>query len=186
MRILIEDAYELKPFQLTGGPRWMDSDKFEVLAKAAESASTTQIRLMLQSLLADRFQLTLRREAREQTISLLTVKSKPKIEPAKEGERRSVSTAAGRDGSNHATFKSTSMAQLADVLARQVEHMVEDRTGLEGGFDFELDATHEESEPNPFMAPFAPAISQIGLKLDSQKGPVEFFVVDRAEKPSAN
>jgi uncharacterized protein (TIGR03435 family) len=86
LRTLIEDAYQLKPFQLTGGPRWLDSDKFEVIAKGAESSSEVQIRLMLQSLLAERFQLTMHRETKEQTLSVLTVKGQPKLQPAKEGD----------------------------------------------------------------------------------------------------
>jgi uncharacterized protein (TIGR03435 family) len=188
LRTLIEDAYQLKPFQLAGGPRWMDGDKFEVIAKAAQSASDAQIRLMLQSLLAERFQLTMHRETKEQTFSILMVKGQPKIEPAKEGEKfRMMTSTTGRGAlSNHVAFKSASMARLADILARQMEHMVEDQTGLTGEFDFELEATRDESEPNPFIVALAPAIGQLGLKLESRKGPVEFFVVDRAEKPSGN
>ena len=64
--------------------------------------------------------------------------------------------------------------------------MVEDRTGLNGPYDFEFDATHDPGEPNPFVVPWSPSLGQIGLKLDTAKGPVEFFVIERAEKPSAN
>ncbi len=64
--------------------------------------------------------------------------------------------------------------------------MVEDRTGLSGAFDFEFDATHDENEQNPFAAPWAPSLGEIGLKLETGKGPVEFFVIERAEKPSEN
>ena len=187
LRTLIEDAYELKPFQLTGGPRWMDSDTFAVLAKGAESATNAQVRLMLQSLLAERFQLSMRRERKEQTVYSLVVKGTLKLEPAKEGGRQLMSTTVGRGpGSNRVVFKNTTMVKLADVLSRQTERLVEDRTGLSGEFDFELYATRDVSEPNPFIAPFAPALPQLGLKLESQKGPVEVFVVDRAEKPSEN
>jgi uncharacterized protein (TIGR03435 family) len=78
------------------------------------------------------------------------------------------------------------MAALADMLSRQMGHVVEDRTGLSGAFDFELDATHDETEPNQFAAPWAPSLGQVGLKLESAKGPVEFFTIERAEKPSEN
>lgn len=87
---------------------------------------------------------------------------------------------------NHVSFKGTSMSALADMLTRQMGHMVEDRTGLNGSFDFEFDATHDETEANPFMAPWAPSLGQIGLKLETSKGPVDFFVIERAEKPSGN
>jgi uncharacterized protein (TIGR03435 family) len=59
LRTLIEDAYQMKPFQLVGGPRWIDEDRFEVLAKGDASASTDQVRLMMRSLLEDRFRLAL-------------------------------------------------------------------------------------------------------------------------------
>src|ERR1700689_246728 len=61
LRTLIEDAYRMKPFQLSGGPRWIDQDRFEVLAKGDGAATADQVRLMLQALLQDRFQLALRR-----------------------------------------------------------------------------------------------------------------------------
>jgi uncharacterized protein (TIGR03435 family) len=187
IRTLIEDAYRLKPFQLTGGPRWIDQDRFEILAKAAGSATADQVRLMLQALLEDRFRLVLRRETKEQTISYLAVKNQPKRTPSKEGTRQGFMTRVERDGAvNHVSFQATPMAALADMLARQLGHMVQDRTGLDGAFDFEFDATREENAPNPFIVPWAPSLGQIGLRLESAKGPVEFFVIERAEKPLAN
>jgi uncharacterized protein (TIGR03435 family) len=193
LRTLIEDAYRMKPFQLSGGPRWMDQDRLEVLAKGDGSATADQVRLMLQALLEDRFQLALRRETKEGTISYLVVKNQPKLSPSpqlsasKEGTRQQLMTAPQRDGTvDHVSFKGTSMAGLADMLSRQLGHMVEDRTGLIGAFEFEFDASHDETEANPFVVPWAPSLGQIGLKLETTKGPVEFFVIERAEKPSAN
>jgi uncharacterized protein (TIGR03435 family) len=186
LRTLIEDAYQIKPFQLLGGPHWIDQDRFEVIAKGDSSAGADKVRLMLQALLEDRFQLTLHRETKQQNISLLTVKTQPKIKPSKEGSRQYSSTMTQRDGVNHVSFYATPMAKLADFLAREMGQMVEDRTGLKGAFDFELDASREEAEPNPFVARLAPSIGQIGLKLETTKGPVEFFVIGRAEKPRAN
>jgi uncharacterized protein (TIGR03435 family) len=187
LRTLIEDAYRMKPFQLSGGPRWIDQDRFEVIAKADGSATADQVRLMLQALLQDRFQLVLRRESKEGTISYLVVKNQPKLSPSKESTRQQFTTAPQRDGTvNHVSFKGTSMVGLADMLSRQLGHMVEDRTGLNGTFDFEFDASRDETEPNPFIAPWAPSLGQIGLKLETTKGPGEFFVIERAEKPSEN
>jgi uncharacterized protein (TIGR03435 family) len=139
LRTLIEEAYQLKPFQLTGRPRWLDSDKFGVTAKGEESASVARIQSSWSGAL-----------------------------------------------SNHVTLRITSIAQLTDLPARQMDDMVEDETGLSGEFDFELDATRDESELNPFNAPYAPALSQVGLKLESRKGSVDIFIVDRAGKPSEN
>ena len=93
LRTLIEDAYRMKPFQLSGGPRWIDQDRFEVLAKGDGAATADQVRLMLQVLLQDRFQLALRRETKEGTISYLVVKNQPKVSPSKEGTRQQFMTA---------------------------------------------------------------------------------------------
>ena len=187
LRTLIEDAYRMKPFQLSGGPRWIDQERFEVLAKGGGSATAAQVRLMLQTLLQDRFQLVLRRETKEGTISYLVVKNQPKLSPSQEGTPQQFETAPQHDGTvDHVSFKGTSMARLADMLSGQLGHTVEDRTGLNGVFDFEFDASHDESEPNPFVVPWAPSLGQIGLKLETTKGPVEYFVIERAEKPSEN
>ena len=159
LRTLIEDAYRMKSFQLTGGPRWVDQDRFEVLAKGDASATANQVRLMLQALLQDRFQLALRRETKEATISYLAVKNQPRLTPSKEGTPQQFDTAPQPDGTvNHVSFKGTSMRGLAEMLSRQLGHMVEDRTGLDGAFDFEFDAAHDENESNPFVAPWAPSL----------------------------
>lgn len=187
LRTLIEDAYQIKPFQLLGGPRWIDQDKFEVIAKGDPSADADKVRRMLQALLEDRFQLTLHRETKQQNISFLVVKTQLKVKPSKDGARQYSSTMTQPDGRvNHVSFYGTPMAKLAEVLARELGQMVEDRTGLKGAFDFELDASREEADPNPFVARLAPSLGQIGLRLETAKGPVEFFVIGRAEKPPAN
>jgi uncharacterized protein (TIGR03435 family) len=188
LRTLIEDAYQLKPFQLSGGPKWLDGDKFEVIAKGPDAANDAQVRLMLQALLAERFQLTMHRETKEQNISVLTVKGQPKLQPAKPGERyRMMTSTSGRGAiSNHVEFKNTSMEKLADILSRELGRLVVDQTGLSGEFDFQFEATHDDAETNPFISAMAPAMPDIGLKLESKRGPVDYFAIDRAEKPSGN
>jgi uncharacterized protein (TIGR03435 family) len=168
----------------------MDSEVFTVVAKGDDSANSDRTRLMLQSLLAERFQVTMHRETKEQTLSQLVVKEKDelKLQTAKTAGRFGMDIrTSGRDAtSNHVAFRNASMAQLADVLTREMGHMVEDQTNLTGEFDFEFEATRNEAEPNPFVVPIAPALSEVGLKLESRKGPVDFIVVDHAEKPSQN
>lgn len=187
VRTLMEDAYRMLPFQLSGGPGWIDDDHFEILAKGDPAATADQVRLMLQVLLEDRFRLVLRRETKEQTISRLTAKGEPKLSKPAENARAGFTTTTQRDGTvNHVSFKATSMAGLANSLSRELGHVVEDRTNLIGVFDFEFDATHDESDPNPFTAAWAPALGQIGLKLETTKGPVEFFVIEHVERPSGN
>jgi uncharacterized protein (TIGR03435 family) len=188
LRTLIGYAYTLIPFQLSGGPRWLDSDKFEVIAKGADPSGEAQVRLMLQSLLTERFQLTMHHETKEQAISVLTVKGTPKLQPAKEGERYRMDTSiSGRDAtSGHVAFKNTSMQRLCEILSGEMDRLVVNQTGLTGEYDFEFDSSRAEGDPNPFNTVLAPSISDVGLKLESKRGPVDFFMIDRAEKPSAN
>lgn len=190
LRVLIEDAYDLKPFQLTGGPRWIDSDGFAILAQGAASATNAQVKLMLQVLLAERFQLSMHKETKEQPVYALQVKdrSKLKLQPSPEGGRSQlmISTKGMADPGITYTFRKHTMERLADILSRETQRLVIDETGIAGEFDFELSATRELEEKNPFSAPLAPLISNLGLKLESRRGPVEFYIVDRAEQPSEN
>ena len=181
LKRLIEVAYQSIPFQVTGGPRWIETEKFSIAAKSAdETATLAQTRLMLQSLLAERFQLTMHIEMREQTVYRLTVNDKHGLVPA--GNRRGFSAKVSPDGSTHFAFQGMTMLQLASRLAGELQAIVEDRTGLSGGFDFEMDGTSEKGS----FGSAAPSLPQVGLKLESRKAPVEFLVVDRAEKPSEN
>src|SRR5262249_29231293 len=130
LRGLIEEAYQLKPFQLTGGPRWMDSESFEVIGKGDESATNDQVRLMLQSLLKERFQLEIHKKTRKLTISELLVKGNPKLSPAKEGGRFGVGTSTTGRGatSNHVVFKNTLWHDSQTCYRGSWGHMVEDQT----------------------------------------------------------
>jgi uncharacterized protein (TIGR03435 family) len=192
LRILIEDAYQILPFQLTGGPKWLDSQKFSINATANETATPDQMRAMLRTLLAERFQLVLRSETKEMSTYALSVKDADRVKAqlvrsAEGGRPGFTSSTSGRGAtSNHIAFRSYTMAAYAGVLSRQLQRMVTDETGLAGEFDFAFDATHDESEPNPFIVPYAPSLGDLGLKIDSRRGPVTTYVVDRAEMPSEN
>jgi uncharacterized protein (TIGR03435 family) len=67
-----------------------------------------------------------------------------------------------------------------------LERVVEDHTDFAGPFDLVIDAEREETEINPFRAPLAPLLSEIGLRVESAKGPVQIFVVDRLTEPTEN
>ncbi len=83
-------------------------------------------------------------------------------------------------------FQNYIMAALALELSREVERMVFDQTGLTGEFNFVVEATRQQEETNPFAAPIAPSLGDIGLRLESRRGPVEIYVVEAAERPSEN
>ncbi len=190
LKHLIEQAYDVQDYQIAGVPSWSLSEWYDVQAKAADSnADAHQIRVMLQALLADRFQLKLHRETRMMPGFVLSVdKGGPKLPPAK--------TEAPANGLGHVQMGDgiqgfgANMKLLASVLTIQLGQPVLDQTNIQGNYDFKLqfDDGPEVATPGrstSFGSAFT-AIHEIGLKLQAQKVPIEMLVVDSAQKPSEN
>lgn len=194
VRMLIEYAYDVRDDQISGGPAWLDSERYEVMAKPPENpeggTGAQAVRLRTQSLLADRFHLVLRHETKELPVLVLMVaKNGPKgLKP---------STAASTDyvtNGHHLDCQRVSMETFSKFLARQTGRSVTDKSGIAGDFDFTLDwtpdgvnAPADGGAAAPQFPPFFMALQeQLGLRLDQQKGPVEVLVVERAERPDAN
>jgi uncharacterized protein (TIGR03435 family) len=160
----------------------MDEDRFEINAKAEGPANDAQLLAMLQTLLADRFQLVIHHEEKTApAFALVVAKSGLKISPV---EGATFSSFAGSRGVLTAT--GVSMTRLADRLARRLKMPVVDLTGAPGVYDFTLEWSSEGDANEVESAEFAALESQLGLKLESRKMPVDLIVVDRAEKPSEN
>jgi uncharacterized protein (TIGR03435 family) len=186
----IMGAYGVGPHQIAGGPNWMDSDRFAISAKADQPAGDAELMAMLQSLLAERFQLVLHREMRTIPAFVLDVaKNGPKLEKAEAGE------ATTNTSSNNSGIvidaRHTDMDAFANILARKMELPVVNHTGLEGFYNLKLSWTPETTkERDGGVAEGASIFSaiqeQLGLHLHSQKAPVEMLVIDHAEKPSEN
>jgi uncharacterized protein (TIGR03435 family) len=199
LKFCVEWAYGVKDYQVSG-PGWLDSEHFDIAAKAERGAPEDRLRLMLQALLTDRFKLALHRETRELPVYALTVvKEGPKIHEVK---------AAGKSrtggGKGHLIGQKISMPEFADLLTlagqRELGRPVIDKTGLKGVFDISLNWTPEnplpaggndpdvrttDNAPGPDI--FRALQQQLGLRLESQKGPIEFLVIDRVEKvPTEN
>jgi uncharacterized protein (TIGR03435 family) len=183
-RLLIEMAYELQPFRLSGAPGWIDSELFTVQATWSE-ANAARFREMLQRLLEDRFHLEMRRESKEQNISVLQVRDKSKLQPTKT-PGRSGTRAYAEDRNVRSEFIATTMGRFADILSRELNRLVVDETGLPGEYDFVLQTEREVDEKNMFTTPLAPSLGQVGLRLESRKGPVEFYTITGIERPSEN
>lgn len=182
----IQWAYSLGGFQVSG-PDWLGSDRFDITAKTAGPTNDDRLRLMLQPLLTERFKLAFRRTEKDQQIYILTVsKDGPKFHESKsEGSSR---MAPGRFGF---TAERTSMPQLAEYLAVPMRRPVLDRTGLRSVYDFALDLTpyaNGGSQGWDLSEMVLTAVpDQLGLKLESRKGPLPFLVVEHAERtPTAN
>lgn len=193
LKSLLEWAYGIQPSQHSGGPQWIATDCYDVIAKAEGNATDDQMRLMVQTLLADRFQLKFHREKKELSVYVISLgKTPPRLVPAKDGETHFLRAAPqmGPDqkiASYHVVGTRFSIEQLADVFARQLGSVIVDKTGLLGEFDFSLDLMPDDSRPSPID----PSLliggmkDQLGLTVRSQKTPVDVLVIDSAEKVAA-
>jgi uncharacterized protein (TIGR03435 family) len=179
---LICIAYHVKDNQVAGGPKWIDAERYDINAKAEGPAGDPQLLNMLQTLLADRFQLTFHHEEKiASTYALVVAKSGLKIKPV-EGATGSRSSG----GKGKIAAQGVTMAKLADQLSRRVGGPVTDLTGVSGAYDFTLEWSTEGDPDDVQSALFAALQEQLGVKLEMRKLPLDLLVVDRAEKPSEN
>lgn len=185
---LLRMAYGLQDYQISGGPDWINSAGFDIDAKAAagEDVPRDQVLEMIQSLLADRFSLVLHRETQEVPVYNLVVgKNGVRIQTADSGAEPDRTLRMG-----HLNAHKTSMANLAVLLAFDLKRPVKDETGLKGDFAFTLEWALGLGEADAGQ-PSAPSLftavqEQLGLKLESARGPVDVFVIDHLDKPSEN
>jgi bla regulator protein BlaR1 len=188
IRMLIQQAYDLRPFQIVGAPSWLDADRFDINAKAT-GAKQEQIRLMMQRLLAERFKLAVHRETRDLPMyTLVIAKGGPKLTASTVDATEINGGPPAGDGTTTVKFQKVPMSMLARTLARMLQHQVSDSTGLTGEYDFTLRWTPDQTvvdEPGPSV--FTALQEQLGLKLESRKGPVEVLVIDHVERtPTEN
>jgi uncharacterized protein (TIGR03435 family) len=244
LRLLIFQAYRVSSYQMVGGPGWIDSERFDIVAKAPAGSTPDQTTLMIRGLLADRFKLKVHAETREVPIYALVLarsdgKLGPKLSKSTDdcekilAERRAAAQAARAGGAGPVPFAMpgpnekpvctinmrptpvpngmpllTFMGggQPMQVLVNQISGMVNrrvvDKTGLTGLYDFELQFSMRGQMPLTTQAagaaggantPTAPiddgptmfdAVRELGLKLESEKGPVEHLVIDSVERPT--
>lgn len=186
-RLLIEIAYQLQPFRLLGAPGWIDSELYNIQASWSNEADGPRVREMLQRLLEDRFRLKMRKDPREQDIYALLVRDASKLQPTKTPGRSGTRTSASREnGSVRTEFMATTMDRFTDTLTRDSGRLVIDETGLKGEYDFVMQTEREVDEKNMFITPLSSSIGQIGLRLESRKGVVDFYTVESIQRPSEN
>jgi bla regulator protein blaR1 len=201
---MITFAYDVRDFQVSGGPGWVGTERFDVTARPDRAAADAlqdlskmtddqqktvreQMNERVRNLLADRFQLVVHKETKDQQIYALVVsKNGAKFQEAKElGPRRGISMNGGRIQAFGAPLE-----MLTQSLSGQLGRPVVDKTGLTAKYDFVLEWTPDLGAAGD-AAPVGPTIftalqEQLGLRLESQKGPVPNIVIDRVEKPSQN
>jgi uncharacterized protein (TIGR03435 family) len=188
LRRLVEWAYNVKPFQVTG-PGWLENVRFDIAAKYPPDTKSEDRPPMLRTLLEDRFKLVVHRESKDMPgYALMVAKSGFKLRPAEPGGN---STSTTNHGHLQIWTIKGSMALLVDLLARDLGVSVVDKTALDGVYDIAL-RWNDDQTPNGADADAAPSLftalqETLGLHLQPQKVAVEIIVVDSAERsPTEN
>jgi uncharacterized protein (TIGR03435 family) len=213
VRLMIKLMYKITDTQIAGGPKWMDTDPWDIEAKADHAYTLDQLHEMFQTMLADRFKLQFHKEKKEIPAYVLSIdKSGSKLKvnespdpfeiPIKPDGRMSV----GPGGIMTKIIGTrVPMVYLSWFLSQTLrDDPVVDQTGLEGFYDFKLEWLQElppgfaeragappPAAPGADNAPAGPTLAvalreQLGLKLEKRKAPADVFVIDRLEKPEAN
>jgi uncharacterized protein (TIGR03435 family) len=180
-------AYRVQEYQVTG-PSWIGEERYDIVAKAGSPAPESDLRLMLQTLLAERFQLAIHHQTKEMNAYVVTV--------GKNGHKLQESKAEGAmdvkpSGPMVATIQRADLDELASMLSQPLQAPVVNMTGLKGRYDFKVDMA-------PYLTPEVMSTAkspmdligvgitamqeQLGLKMESKKVAVELIVVDHAEK----
>jgi uncharacterized protein (TIGR03435 family) len=189
LRRLVLFAYNVKEYQLSSGPKWIENDGYTIVAKLEDRTRARpsrgvdpRIRTALQALLAERFQLAIHRDTRELPgYALVPAKGGFKLRPLD-----SEGIPAWGTGSGNARFNHSSMTELARGLSDLVGRPVVDRTEIPGVYDVKLTWAPENQPDATGPSIFTALQEQAGLKLEARKVPVELIVIDKAEKPSEN
>jgi uncharacterized protein (TIGR03435 family) len=216
-RSLISNAFNLRGNRIVGGPAWLDSERFDVNARAPGKTPDNELAPMMRTLLAERFKLMAKREVRDEPVYALVVarddkRLGPNLRPSTDCIKAGATvgrTGGGADAplpqagpapcgsrmlgdTRGTTIQSgmRTMVDLAGMLRGVGEREVVDRTGLSGTFDFELRYAPDSvrataADPTQLLPDVFTALQeQLGLKLESQRGPVEYLVIEQIERPA--
>jgi uncharacterized protein (TIGR03435 family) len=191
LKSAIRWAYHVMDYQING-PDWLGFERFDIVAKAAGPAPESELRTMLQALLAERFKLALHKETKELPAFVLVVakggikfhESKEDGEPAAEPDKNRLTV----------SLKRVPASQFVEMLSSALRAPVINNTGLEGRYDATINVSKYIPDGTSKDAPFDPVAmimtglqEELGLKLESKKMPLDLLIIDHAEKvPTEN
>jgi uncharacterized protein (TIGR03435 family) len=196
LRFMIAFMYWVPMRQVTGGPSWLDTDQWDIAAKADHPRELDDLREMFRNMLADEFKLKFHKDVKEGPVYALTVDKsglKMKLNEAPWDFDISIKPGPGRVTVGKRVPIQRLCFELQQILQRDQRPVI-DNTGLTGHYDFTLVFLPElppgfDKENIPEAMRDRPSIfdalkQQLGLKLEAQKGPVEYYVVEHVEKPA--
>jgi uncharacterized protein (TIGR03435 family) len=198
VKLMIALMYKIPQRQITGGPDWLTTDLYEIDAKANHSYSLDDLHIMFQNLLADEFKLKFHTEIKEGNVYALTI-DKSGLKMKENDTDQKFDIPITRDQTGVATGVRVPMQYLCWWLGQNLQQdgrPVVDMTGLTKNYDFTLtflpplppNFNTENLPPELLNRPsiFDAVKQQLGLRLDPQKGPVEYYVIDHIERPAGN
>ena len=184
MMDIVTDADRVQTRQVLG-PEWLDSVRYDILAKLPEGGKEEQIPEMLKTLLTERFGLKMHNESKEMAMYALTVnKTGSKMKKAEDGGSFNSNSNKGRV---HIVAKTT-MENFANNLCLRMDRPVVNQTELEGSWEFQLDFLADGAEngaADPLPSIYTAVQDQLGLKLTPTKAPVRMIVVDHIDRVPA-
>jgi uncharacterized protein (TIGR03435 family) len=211
LKLLLNYAYGVEGYNITGGPGWVDSERFDVQARAASNTSDAQMRMMMQSLLTERFHLQVHRATKESRVFVLSAaKGGMKLQPLKPGscappdpntppgpavDRQKPVCGIPTSGTNgpNVVIEVVGMETAAWVrmLSSMLGRTVINETGLSGPldrlhFEYSRDDLNAGAADSGSISISSALNQQLGLKLETATRPIEVLVIDRVEKPSEN
>ncbi len=190
---LIQDGYGLSPHQISGGPDWVRDERFCIEAKSAGPAEQDQLKIMLRTMLADRFKLVVRHETKEMPVYVMTVAKKGLLRELKPGEPTTggitVQDLAGYEFRTQVDQSvapkvlvdrntTQGFAAILSDFSLELDRPVVDKTGLQGNYMFVMRWTDDDFRGD--------LERQFGLRLEAQKAPLPTVVIESMEKPSPN
>jgi uncharacterized protein (TIGR03435 family) len=184
LRGIILFAYDLRDFELVGAPGWIDTARYDIVAKTDSGPTGDDpFRERVRSLLESRFGLVAHHESRQLTAYAMTV--------AKGGSKLKAVTTPGeqygfRGGVGRNRGFAITMPMFARELARLIGRPVLDKTGLEGNYDYVLEWSADSDATSTGPSVFTALQEQLGLRLESMKAPTDTLVIDHIERPSQN
>jgi uncharacterized protein (TIGR03435 family) len=188
MKNLIRTAYGFDTdSRIDGGPGWLDSEMYDLVGTFPADTPNDRMPQMLQTLLTERCKLAVHRETRDQAAYAFVV--------SKDGSRLKSHDPnnfgnGNRGGRGHLELHNITLSQLGNFLYNELWRFVVDATGLSGTYDITLDWVPADTPINDPKANgpslFTAVQEQLGLKLEPQRSPIEYLVVDRIEKPAGN